>query len=114
ALVSGNVDVATSSPGNVAAAVAKGADLVMIAAGHEGPTQSIIARAGINGLKDLKGTKVAATQRGATTDLMIRDLAKEQGFGPDDVTVVYIPESNAQVAALIIGAVDAAVLSDPA
>jgi NitT/TauT family transport system substrate-binding protein len=113
ALLSGNVDLATSSPGNVAAAVAKGADLVMIAAGHEGPTQAIVARTGINSIKDLRGKKVAATQRGATTDLMMRDLAKEQGFGPDDVTIVYIPESSAQVAALTSGAVDAAVLSDP-
>jgi ABC-type nitrate/sulfonate/bicarbonate transport system substrate-binding protein len=43
---------------------------------------------------------------------VIRKVAEQQGFG-QDVTVVYIPENAQIVAALVSGAVDAGVLSEP-
>src|SRR5579872_2719458 len=93
-LIAGSVEAGTGSPASVAAADAQGADLVMIGALYQGSTFSIIARPDIKTLQDLKGKKVGATQRGATTDFIIRKVSQQQGFG-DSVSVVYIPE-NAQ------------------
>jgi NitT/TauT family transport system substrate-binding protein len=96
----------------VAAADAQGADLVMIGALYQGSTFSIIARPDVKTVADLKGKKVGATQRGATTDFVIRKVAQQQGFA-SDVNVVYIPENAQIVAAIVSGALDAGVLSEP-
>ncbi len=112
-LVSGSVDIGYGSPGSVAAADAHGGDLVILGATYEGSIFSIVARPEIKGLADLKGKKVGATQRGATTDFLIHQVAQQQGFGPSDVNVVYIPEQASQIAAISSGALDAAVLTEP-
>jgi len=112
-LVSGSVDIGYGSPGSVAAADAHGGDLVILGATYEGSIFSIVARPGIAGLADLKGKKVGATQRGATTDFLIHQVAQQQGFGPNDLNVVYIPQQASQIPAMSTGALDAAVLTEP-
>ncbi|HLG71166.1 MAG TPA: ABC transporter substrate-binding protein [Chloroflexota bacterium] len=112
-LISGGFDVGYGSPGSVAAADAHGADLVIFGATYEGSQFSIVARPDIKSVPDLKGKKVGATQRGATTDFLIRKVAQQQGLGPNDVTVVYIPDQATQIPALVSGALDAAVLTEP-
>ena len=112
-LLAGSLDAGFGSPGNIATADAQGGDLVMFGALYEGPIFSIIAKGNINGLQDLRGKKITATQRGATSDLLLRDIAKQQKWGENDLNVVYIPETSAQVAALSSGAVDAAILAEP-
>jgi NitT/TauT family transport system substrate-binding protein len=112
-LVAGSLDMGYGSPGNVAIADAQGADLVIVGTLYEGPIFYIVARPEIAGLQDLKGKKVTATQRGATSDLLLHEILKQQGYGPDDVSIVYIPNGSDQVAALSSKAVDAAVITDP-
>ncbi|MFI5268546.1 MAG: ABC transporter substrate-binding protein [Chloroflexota bacterium] len=112
-LVSGSVDIGYGSPGSVATADVHGGDLVILGATYEGSTFSIVARPEIKVLADLKGKKVGATQRGATTDFLIHQVAQQQGFGPSDVNVIYIPEQAQQIPALSTGALDAAVLTEP-
>lgn len=112
-LLSGAVDVGYGSPGSVAAADVHGGDLVIVGATYEGSLFSVVARPDIKSLQDLRGKKVAATQRGATTDFLIRRLAQQQGFGPSDLNVIYIPEQATQIPALVSGALDAAVLTEP-
>jgi NitT/TauT family transport system substrate-binding protein len=112
-LIGGSVDIGFGSPGSVAAAVAQGGDLTIIGATYEGSTFTIVARPEIKSVPELKGKKVAATQRGATTDFLIRRVAQQQGWGSNDVNVVYIPEQANMVPALTSGAVDAAVMTEP-
>ena len=111
-LLSGTVDVGYGSPGSVAAADAHGGDLVIVGAIYQGSTFSIVARPEIKSVTDLKGKKVGATQRGATTDFLIHKVAQQQGFG-SDVNVIYIPDQTSQIAALSSGALDAAVMTEP-
>lgn len=111
-LISGSVEAGTGSPASVAAAAAQGADLVMIGALYQGSTFSIVARPDVKTVADLKGKKVGATQRGATTDFVIRKVSLQQGFS-NDVNVVYIPENAQIVAGIVSGALDAGVLSEP-
>jgi NitT/TauT family transport system substrate-binding protein len=113
AIISGNMDTGFGSTASVAAADAQGADLVILGASHEGPTTSLVAGKTLATLKDLKGKKIAATQRGATSDVIASELLRRQGLSPTDATIVYIPESAAQVAALSGGAVDGIIVSEP-
>jgi NitT/TauT family transport system substrate-binding protein len=112
-ILAGQLDLSTGSPGNVATADAQGADIVIVGASYEGPIFAIVARPDIKTLQDLKGKKISATQRGATSDLLVREILKNEGLTGDSVTIVYIPETTAQVAALQTGAVDAAILGEP-
>lgn len=111
-LLSGKVDLGYGSPGSVAAADAHGGDLVILGATYEGETFSVVARPDVASLAGLKGKKVGATQRGATTDFLIHRLAEQNGF-PNEVNVVYIPDQASQIAALTSGALDAAVFTEP-
>ncbi len=113
ALISGELDAGYGSAGSAAAADAHGSDLVIVGATYEGPLFSIAARGDIQGVKDLKGKRVAVTQRGSTPDLLVQELVRQQGLSPSDVTMVYIPEPNAQIAAMSAGAVDAVIAAEP-
>src|SRR5205823_2337389 len=89
ALISGELEAGYGSAGSAAAADAHGSDLVIVGTTYEGPLFSIAARGNIQGVKDLKGKRVAVTQRGSTPDLLVQDLARQQGLAASDVVMVY-------------------------
>lgn len=111
AMVSGDVDVAYSSSANVPTSNLSGADLVAIGAVAQHPFFAIVARPGVAKVEDLNDKKVAVTQAGATTDVLLKQLIAQKKL--TGVTVTYLPDATAQLAALQNGTVDAVVNSEP-
>lgn len=114
ALVGGSIDVAFASSVTVPTAVEHGADLVALGASYQGPIFSVVGKSSITGLAGLKGKKLGTTQVGSTTYVLAEQLIKQAGLGPKDVTLVPLGSNSASLAALKNGAIDAAVLSQPA
>ncbi len=72
---------------------------------------AILAKEGINSIKDLKGKQVAY-EEGSTSDLLLNYALMQNGMSLDDIVPVHMPASDAG-AALIAGKVDAAVTYEP-
>ncbi|MFC1816406.1 ABC transporter substrate-binding protein [Thermodesulfobacteriota bacterium] len=114
ALISGDVDVAYASLSNIPAAVASGAELVIIGASYQGPIFKMVASRNVGRVENLKGKKVGVTKIGSTTDAVARKLVIDHGMKPgQDVAILAMGSTASIVAGLQSGAIDAGVLSDP-
>jgi NitT/TauT family transport system substrate-binding protein len=110
-----DMDAGYGSAESVATVDAQGGDLVIIGAMQQAGIFKISAMPPVKAIADLRGKTVAITTKGATTDLLFRQLAQQNNMVPDkDVSIVSIPEQPAMVAALKSGQVAAAVMSEPA
>jgi len=110
-----DMDLGYGSAESAATVDAQGGDLVIIGAMQQGGIFKVSANPPIKTIADLRGKTVAITTKGATTDLLFRQLAQQNNLVPDkDVSIVSIPEQPAMVAALKAGQVAAAVMSEPA
>jgi ABC-type nitrate/sulfonate/bicarbonate transport system substrate-binding protein len=91
AMIADSVDIAVAS-GPALAFVVKGAPELGIAATAGPPlllVWSVRADLPIKTIKDLKGTKVAVSTAGSLTDWLPKELARQQGWGPDGITTVH-------------------------
>jgi NitT/TauT family transport system substrate-binding protein len=91
AMIADSVDIAVAS-GPALAFVQKGAPELGIAATAGPPlllVWSVRADLPIRTIKDLKGTKVAVSTGGSLTDWLPKELARQQGWGPDGITTVH-------------------------
>jgi NitT/TauT family transport system substrate-binding protein len=91
AMISGSMDIAVAS-GPAMAFVQKGAPEIGIAATAGPPlllAWSVRADLPIKTIKDLKGTKVATSTAGSLTDWLPKEIARQQGWGPDGITTVH-------------------------
>lgn len=61
----------------------------------------------IKTVADLKGRKVSVSSPGSLTEWTTRELARQQGWGPDGVQVVYLGDIAGQIAALRTKQIDA-------
>lgn len=111
ALVSGSVDVANGSGNNIAAAILKGADLIIIGLDETHYPLKIWTQPDINSLQELRGKKVGLTNPGSETDHALTDLLEANGMKRDDVESVFLASGAAEVAAMKSGAVSAVLLS---
>jgi NitT/TauT family transport system substrate-binding protein len=74
----------------------------------------IVGQPGILSIADLKGKTIGANPPGSITDVIIREVLKPHGLDPlKDVALVSIGASRERFAALVSGAVHAAILSPP-
>lgn len=83
------VAVMAGKPQDMALVVAKGSDIKTIAA--------------------LKGKRVGVTTAGSLTDWLARQIASDQGWGPDGVNVVPLGAIDARLSALANGQIQASV-----
>jgi NitT/TauT family transport system substrate-binding protein len=112
-LLSNNLDIAYG-PGNAVATVeSQGGDLIAVGGPFAGPQFSMVADKSVATIKDLKGKTITVTQRGSSADLLVADLMKQQGYGPGDYNVVYIPTPADELAAFASGAANAVVTGEP-
>jgi ABC-type nitrate/sulfonate/bicarbonate transport system substrate-binding protein len=87
------------------------APLKVIAATNDRVLQWLVARPEITHPKDLKGKKIATTGVGAIATFMLKQVLTKQGLdGNRDVNYLDVGQGN-QLAALLGGGFDAAVLS---
>ena len=109
ALAAGSVDLGIGS-GPGLAFIAKGAPVLGIAE-EAGPplgiTLCVAADSPIKTPADLKGKIASISTVGSQTDWMIRELSRQQGWGPDGIQRVALGGIPAQIAALRTRQVDA-------
>jgi NitT/TauT family transport system substrate-binding protein len=107
-LASDSIDIGLGS-GPELAFVAKGAPVLGVAAMAGAPLLlSVIVKADgpIHNVADLKGKSLSCTTAGSLTSWMIRELSRQQGWGPDGITVLQLGSDAAQIAALKTGQSD--------
>jgi NitT/TauT family transport system substrate-binding protein len=109
AMIAGSVDIGLSG-GPDMAFIAKGAPELAIAALANAPRGfEVYARdgTGISSVKDLKGRKVGISAEGALSDWLMRQLARQQGWPADSMTLIALGAPTAIAAALRTGQIDA-------
>jgi NitT/TauT family transport system substrate-binding protein len=83
--------------------------IVLLDESHK--ADAILSSGIVKSIADLKGKKVAF-EEGTTSDLLLRAALKANNMTMDDITVVYMPASDAGLA-LMSNQVDAAVTYEP-
>ena len=114
ALLANEVDYLTILP-FIAGAATRGLPVKIVAATSKASGYAIISRPEINGIKALKGKKIAINTFGSSADFAIYQLLIRNGLDPNkDVTLQAIAGSpDARFAALVGGSVDATVVNSP-
>jgi len=115
AIAAGDVQIGDVGSSPFAASTSKGIDVKAIyITGAAGEDEALVARngSGIEKLEDLKGKRLAAAPV-STDHFMLLSTLKQLGIGPNDATVLAIPQPEI-VAAWQRGDIDAAFVWDPA
>jgi NitT/TauT family transport system substrate-binding protein len=109
ALIAGAIDMGIGS-GPGLAFVAKGAPTLGVAE-EAGPplgiTLAVLASGPIETIADLKGKTISISSVGSQTEWMVRELSRQQGWGPGGIKAVALGDVPAQLAALRTKQVDA-------
>lgn len=101
-LASDSIDLGLGS-GPELAFVAKGAPVLGVAAMAGPPLlfALIVRKDGpIHSVADLKGKKISVTTVGSLTSWLVRELSRQEGWGPDGIQVLELGSDPAQLAAL--------------
>jgi NitT/TauT family transport system substrate-binding protein len=111
-LVGGNFDF-TQILGQSAGAILRGIPLKIIVVFDTRPLNWLYGNENIRTIQDLKGSKqIAVSSFGAALDQMTRELLIKQGINPQrDVVLRSVEPTPNRLAALMSGAIDAAVLN---
>jgi NitT/TauT family transport system substrate-binding protein len=107
ALAAGAVDIGLGS-GPGLSFVAKGAPQLGIAAmaGRPSIMALIVAKDGpIKNIEDLKGQTLSISAAGGVPEWLARELSRQQGWGPDGMTLIGLGADSSQIAALRTGQV---------
>ena len=113
AIIAGSIPIAVMGGAYLTAAV-RGADLVMIATHMDKFPYSLIAKPNIKKVEDLKGTKLAISRFGSSSDAGLRVALQKLGLNPDkDVTILQVGGQTERFAALKGGTVDGTVVIPP-
>src|SRR5215467_2598410 len=103
AMIGGSLDFAVMGGAYLTGAV-KGADLVMIATHMDKFPYSLIVKPAIKRTEDLKGTRLAISRFGSSSDAGLRVSLQRSGINPDkDVTILQVGGQTERYAALKAG-----------
>jgi len=108
ALGAGAIDVGLGS-GPELAFVAKGnSDLAIAAFAGPPDSQVLVVKADgpVRVAADLKGKKIGVSTVGSLTDWLVRELSRQQGWGPDGIDPVALGGTAARISSLRTGATD--------
>jgi NitT/TauT family transport system substrate-binding protein len=105
ALLSGDIQLAMVGGGEIAAANAAGADLVILATLGPVATYLFEVAPSVKTLADMKGKTVAVSRFGDAPDAETRIAFRKLGLDPKDVTFVQVGTSSNRMSALLTGAV---------
>jgi NitT/TauT family transport system substrate-binding protein len=112
-LIGGSFDY-SQMLGQGGGAIMRGAPLKIIMAFDTRPSWFLLGTKNMTGVQDLKGKQLAVSSFGAALDQMTRELLPRFGMEPmRDLTLRAIEPPPNRLAALLSGAVDAAVLTHP-
>ena len=112
-LVAGSFDVASSTFDTAVRAIGNGGDAIMIGGVVNKYPYSIMSVADVKTAADMKGKKVILPFPKDLLTIVWNRWLKEQGIPPADVEQVYTGATPNRLAALVSGAVQAALLTQP-
>jgi NitT/TauT family transport system substrate-binding protein len=113
ALVSGDIDYSTLI-GSVIGANLKGAKLKMIACSQDRTPLSLVGKAAIKSVKELKGKTIGVGSYGSTPDIIARMVVKHYGVDPEtEIKMLALGSDSARLTALKDGVVDAIIVAPP-
>ncbi|HXQ52484.1 MAG TPA: ABC transporter substrate-binding protein [Stellaceae bacterium] len=104
-MASNSIDIGIGS-GPELSFVAKGAPVLGVAAmaGKPALLCVVVAQNGpVKTVADLKGKIVSSSTTGSLTTWLVRELSRQQGWGPDGIKLAFLGEEGPQVAALRTG-----------
>ncbi len=104
-LASNSIDIGIGS-GPELSFVAKGAPVLGVAAMAGKPALLCLVvsdKGGIKTVADLKGKTVSSSTVGSLTTWLVRELSRQQGWGPDGIKLAYLGEEPEQLSALLTG-----------
>ncbi|HZT50992.1 MAG TPA: ABC transporter substrate-binding protein [Stellaceae bacterium] len=104
-LASDSIDIGIGS-GPEMSFVAKGAPVLGVAAmaGKPALLCLVVLKDGpVKAVADLKGRTVSSSTVGSLTTWLVRELSRQQGWGPDGIKLAYLGEEPTQLAALRTG-----------
>ena len=114
AVLAGQVTFAQVGGSEVMAAVANGADLVVIAQLAGVYPFVLEVAADIKTVNDLKGKKVGVSSPGSSSDIATRVALKKMGLDPDkDVSILPVGSAANRTAALLGGSIQGGVSQPP-
>jgi NitT/TauT family transport system substrate-binding protein len=116
AIIGGTIDILLGA-GSEMAFIAKGAPERAVAVATGAPANvAVAARADgpVHTLDDLKGRRIGVTTSGGLTDWLAHQVIRQQGFAPDQITVIAAGTTPTEAAMLATGEVDAAIMDSMA
>ena len=113
AMLAGEVAFSALDVLNTVEANVKGADLVLVAGITNRLTFSVMARAHIKTLAELRGKTIGITRVGSSTHTTAVIALGEAGLKPGDYTLLSLTEVPNILMALTAGQIDAGILSPP-
>jgi len=115
ALVSGEVPICQVAGPAIVNSALRGADIIMVAGGATSLDYWLMSRPEIKKAEQLKGGSVAISNFGAAADFVARYALDKLGLAPGkDVTIVQVGGTSDRLGAVLVGRVQATVLSPPA
>jgi len=114
AMVSGNMDIATTSPGNAILTRQKGANLTIVGGYLNRAMYNMVGQKSLRTLDDLRGKRIGVAGTSTGDSLLIREMMAAKGMREnDDYQFVRIGGTPERYNALFSGAIDAVTLIDP-
>jgi len=114
AMVAGELQFLTTGGIGIMRAKLGGSDLLLVGATKPFFAGSITAHPSITSAADLRGKRMAISNKGSNTDLMARSVLPRMGLIPDvDVTLIGAGGEPQAIQALIAGSVDASTNTPP-
>ncbi len=111
ALLAGSIQFSGSGSSALIAIAKGGAPLKTILAVNDQVLQWVLVRPNISSLKELKGGKVAVTGVASVATTMFRQILTKNGLDGNKDVVFVDPGAGNRLTALLVGAVDGAILS---
>jgi len=113
ALVSADVDYSTLI-GSAIVANLKGARVKMIACSLDRTPLSLVSRADIKSVKEVKGKTIGVGSYGSTPDIIARMVVKQSGIDPDtEIKLLALGSDGARLTALKEGVIDVMIVAPP-
>jgi ABC-type nitrate/sulfonate/bicarbonate transport system substrate-binding protein len=112
-LIGGDVHIATLVDGTLSAAL-RGAPLRILFSSYERTMLWLFAKPEIRDVKALKGKRVAVSNLGSATGMFLLEILNRNGLdGRRDLVTLGMGSPSTRYTALVNGAVDAAMLTEP-
>src|ERR1700724_714828 len=112
ALAAGSLDIGLGSGPGLGFRI-KGAPMIGVAAMYGAPRNLALlvsAKSPIKSVADLKGKRIGVTTIGSLTDLLVRELSRQQCWGSDGIMIAPLVQMQARLAAMDRGELDGVVL----